>query len=98
MHPVVFYPWVSDTSEAQRKHQFFLPVAFDFSRNFFEGCASCFCTDFMDFFFSHKKQMCQGLNSHYFHIIGDGHQPNSRGLTMAQMMVILCWTFEALSF
>ena len=25
-------------------------------------------------------QMCQGLNSHYFHIIGDGHQPNIRGL------------------
>ena len=25
-------------------------------------------------------KMCQGLNSHYFHIIGDGHQPNSRGL------------------
>ena len=24
--------------------------------------------------------MCQGLNYHYFHIIGDGHQPNSRGL------------------
>ena len=24
--------------------------------------------------------MCQGLNSHYFHIIGDGHQPTSRGL------------------
>ena len=26
--------------------------------------------------------MCQGLNSHYFYIyiIGDGHQPNSRGL------------------
>ena len=24
--------------------------------------------------------MCQGLNSHYFHIIGDGHQPNRRGL------------------
>ena len=24
--------------------------------------------------------MSQGLNSHYFHIIGDGHQPNSRGL------------------
>ena len=24
--------------------------------------------------------MCQGLNSHYFHILGDGHQPNSRGL------------------
>ena len=24
--------------------------------------------------------MRQGLNSHYFHIIGDGHQPNSRGL------------------
>ena len=23
--------------------------------------------------------MCQGLNSHYFYIIGDGHQPNSRG-------------------
>ena len=21
-----------------------------------------------------------GLNSHYFHIIGDGHQPNSRGV------------------
>ena len=27
-----------------------------------------------------KKNMCQGLNSHYFHIIGDGHQPTSRGL------------------
>ena len=26
------------------------------------------------------NHMCQGLNSHYFHIIGDGHQPNSRGL------------------
>ena len=26
------------------------------------------------------KYMCQGLNSHYFHIIGDGHQPNNRGL------------------
>ena len=26
-----------------------------------------------------KRNMCQGLNSHYFHIIGDGHQPNSRG-------------------
>ena len=24
--------------------------------------------------------VCQSLNSHYFHIIGDGHQPNSRGL------------------
>ena len=24
--------------------------------------------------------MCWGLNSHYFHIIVDGHQPNSRGL------------------
>ena len=24
--------------------------------------------------------MCQGLNSHYFLIIGDGHQPNSMGL------------------
>ena len=24
--------------------------------------------------------MCQGLNSHSFHAIGDGHQPNSRGL------------------
>ena len=24
--------------------------------------------------------MCQGLNSHYFHVIGDGHQPYSRGL------------------
>ena len=27
-----------------------------------------------------KTHLCQGLNSHYFHIIGDGHQPNSRGL------------------
>ena len=26
-----------------------------------------------------KNKMCQGLNSHYFHIIRDGHQPNSRG-------------------
>ena len=24
--------------------------------------------------------MRSGLNSHYLHIIGDGHQPNSRGL------------------
>lgn len=24
--------------------------------------------------------MCQGRNSSYFHVIGDGHQPNSRGL------------------
>ncbi len=28
----------------------------------------------------YPKNMCQGLNSHYFHIIRDGHQPNSRGL------------------
>ena len=28
----------------------------------------------------HLRHMCQGLNSNYFHIIGDGHQPNSRGL------------------
>ena len=28
----------------------------------------------------YELYMCQGLNSHYFHIIGDGHQPNSRGL------------------
>ncbi len=27
-----------------------------------------------------KNHMCQGLNSHYFHIVGDGHQPDSRGL------------------
>ncbi len=28
------------------------------------------------------KKSCvrSGLNSHYFHIIGDGYQPNSRGL------------------
>ena len=24
--------------------------------------------------------VCQGSNSHYFYIIGNGHQPNSRGL------------------
>ena len=24
--------------------------------------------------------MCQGLNFHYFHIIGDGHQPKSVGV------------------
>ena len=29
---------------------------------------------------SSYHHMCQGLNSHYFHTIGDGHQPNSRGL------------------
>ena len=34
-----------------------------------ESCHSIACLD-----------MCQGLNSHHFHIIGDGHQPNSRGL------------------
>ena len=28
----------------------------------------------------YPDDLCQGLNSHYFHIIGDGHQPNSRGL------------------
>ena len=27
-----------------------------------------------------KMHLSQGLNSHYFHIVGDGHQPNSRGL------------------
>ena len=27
-----------------------------------------------------SNYMCQGLNSHYFHIIGDVHQPTSRGL------------------
>ena len=26
------------------------------------------------------RHMCQGLNSLYFHIIGDGHQPTSRGV------------------
>ena len=40
------------------------------SRCFFERVDVC-----EDIFY-----MCQGLNSHYFHIIGDGHQPNSRGL------------------
>ena len=24
--------------------------------------------------------MCWGLNSHYSHIVGDGHQPNNSGL------------------
>ena len=24
--------------------------------------------------------MCWGLNSHYFHVVGVGHQPNNRGL------------------
>ena len=28
----------------------------------------------------HINHMCLGLNSHDFHIIGDGHQSNSRGL------------------
>ena len=32
--------------------------------------------------------MCQGLNSHYFHIIGDGHQPNSRGLYTTHYNII----------
>ena len=32
------------------------------------------------FEFSGSLHMCQGLNSHYSHIIGDGHQPNSRDL------------------
>ena len=40
------------------------------SRCFFERVDVC-----EDIFY-----MCQGLNSHYFHIIGDGHQSNSRGL------------------
>ncbi len=33
-------------------------------------------------FVMYSSNMCQGLNSHYFpiYIIGDGHQPNSRGL------------------
>ena len=26
------------------------------------------------------EYMCRGLNSHYFHIIGDSHHPNSMGL------------------
>ncbi len=29
---------------------------------------------------SGREYVCQGLNSRYFHIIGDGHQPNSRDL------------------
>ena len=34
------------------------------------------------FFFgtTRRKWLTNVLNSHYFHIIGDGHQPNSRGL------------------
>ena len=33
-----------------------------------------------------RKYMCQGLNSHYFHIIGDGHQPNTgSGLSRASL-------------
>ena len=27
-----------------------------------------------------QNQYVLGSNSHHFHIIGDGHQPNSRGL------------------
>ncbi len=27
-----------------------------------------------------SKHVCQGINSHCFHIIGDGHQPHSSGL------------------
>ncbi len=38
----------------------------------------CFWGDPM--WFLTEKHMCQGLNSHYFPIIGDGHQPTSRGL------------------
>ena len=30
--------------------------------------------------FTGRKHTCQGLNSHYFHMIGDGHQPKNRGL------------------
>ena len=38
-------------------------------------------TDFMTVIEpNHGFNMRQGLNSHYFHIIGDGHQPTSRGL------------------
>ena len=29
---------------------------------------------------SGHDHMCWGLNSYSFHIVGDGHQPNSRGL------------------
>ena len=42
------------------------------------------CLDIWIYVFSKmqcsRRDVCQGLNSHYFHIIGDGHQPTSRGL------------------
>ena len=34
----------------------------------------------VDYNYTIFYHVCQGLFSHYFHIIGDGHQPNSRGL------------------
>ena len=49
---------------------------------FFVGQANCeSCQD----------QMCQGLNSHYFHIIGDGHQPNSRVFLPISGIPIVGW-------
>ena len=32
--------------------------------------------------FGAAHNMCWGLNSHQFHIVGDGHQPNSKGLCL----------------
>ena len=42
--------------------------------------AAMMAWDAIECYIFSKIHVCQGLNSHYFHIIGDGHQPNSRGL------------------
>ena len=38
------------------------------------------CLPSLPFRIQSECHMCQGLNSHYFHIIGDGHQPKSVGV------------------
>ncbi len=78
------------------KGSYNITVVIFFSRTLFEKGKQQFCGGFLPFFLqtagskkyqpgrNQKKHehvyLCQGLNSHYFHIIGDGHQPNSRGL------------------
>ena len=44
--------------------------------NLMQGFPKCSMHEILTYMY----HMCQGLNSHYFHIIGDGHQPNNRGL------------------
>ena len=69
-------PQMAPAQNAYLGEKFYGSTAWFKPLNFFD------LLDFHDFDHSTllETNMCQGLNFHYFHIIGDGHQPNSRGL------------------